>query len=142
MAHPDWTRWIHSSVAKFFRDLATSNSLPMLIEGVEERTTAFMQTPNRVEVRMNGPFTREISANYHRIYVDINVVVTTRKGAENTDPYLLDRTLGLIHEAMDGVIPIFRYGTGPDDDREQIGCLSLRTGKLDNLRVLHFGQIN
>jgi hypothetical protein len=37
---------------------------------------------------------------------------------------------------------VFKYGEGPEDDETLLGCLTLRSGKRDAIRVIHFGQIS
>lgn len=142
MANPNWTRWIHSSVAIFLKEVADDNNLPALVEGIDDRDDEFMEETDRVEIRVNGPFTQELSAGYHRIYVDVNCLFMSRMDGEGKNAYDLDRFLGIFHEAMDGNIPIFRHGTGPDDDGELLGCLSPRPGKSDSIKVLQFGQLD
>ena len=139
----DWTRWIFASVTKHFDDnVMTPNSIPFITEGIGERDTPFMETEDRAEIRINGPFARELSANYWRVWVDINVLVTSYFGNPSKDAYTLERNLGLIHEFTDTAIPIYRYGDGIDDDGTLLGCLRPRSEKNDSIRVIHFGQIS
>jgi hypothetical protein len=141
--NPNWTRWIWASVGKHFLvNVATPNSIPFLVEGIDERDTTFMESPDRAELRINGPDTRELSAGYWRLWVEINVLVTTYMDGQQKNAYTLESNLGLFHEAADTVIPVFRYGDGVDDDGTLLGCLSPRTGKNDSLRIVHFGQLN
>jgi hypothetical protein len=143
MANPHWTRWIHSSVAKYLKTVATTNSLAVLIEGVDDRDDPFQEAPDRIEIRVNGPFSQEISHNYHRILVDVNVLLISQMGDQTRNVWDHDRYLGVFHEAMDGRIPIYRFGTGPEDDDDSLlGCLVPRSGKNDSIRVLQFGQID
>jgi hypothetical protein len=141
MADRNWTRWIHASVAKYLKQVAVDNNIPVLIEGIDDRDQSFMEAPDRVEVRLNGPFSQELSRGYHRLYVDINVLLSSQMGGESKNAYDLDARLGIFHEAMDGVISIFKVGTGPDDDQSLLVCLTPRPGKNDSVRVVHFGQI-
>ena len=141
--NPNWTRWIFASVTEHFgAGVMTTNSIPYLTEGIHERDDEFMNQPNRAEIRINGPFAREMSADYWRIWVDINILVTTYFGSVNKDVYTGERNLGLIHEAADTAIPIRRYGTGVDDDGTLLGCLRPRSERNDSIRVIHFGQLN
>jgi hypothetical protein len=120
----------------------TPNSLPFITEGIHERDTLFMEASDRAEIRINGPFARELSARYWRLWVDINILVTSNFGTQSKDVYSLERNLGLIHEFADTVIPILRHGTGVDDDGTLLGCLRPRHDKNDSIRVIHFGQLN
>lgn len=141
MADRNWTRWIHASVAKYLKQVAVTNEIPVLIEGIDDRDQSFMEAPDRVEIRLTGPHSQELSRGYHRLYVDINVLVSSQMGDESKNVYDLDNILGLFHEAMDGAISIYRLGTGPDDDQSLLVCLNPRSGKNDSVRVIHFGQI-
>lgn len=141
-ANPNWARWIHASIGKYLKDVADTISIPSLVEGVEDRDDTFMESPDRVEIRVNGPFTKELSAGYHRLYVDVNVLVNSVMGGATKTAYKLDEILGVFHNAMDGALATYRFGTGPDDDDSLLGCLTPRPGKNDSIRVLHFGQLD
>lgn len=141
-ANPKWTRWIHASLGKYLKTVATSLSVPSLVEGVEDRSEAFMAAPDRVEIRVNGPFSQELSQGYYRLYVDVNVLVNSTMGGATKNPYTLDDILGAYHNAMDGAVAIYRFGTGPEDDGSLLGCLTPRPGKNESIRVLLFGQLN
>ena len=141
--NPDWTRWIFASITEHFEsNVMTPNKLPFITEGIHERDTAFMESQDRAEIRINGPFARELSARYWRIWVDINTLVTSYFGNETQDVYRLERNLGLIHEFADTYIPINRYGDGVDDTGDLLGCLRPRSEKNDSIRIIHFGQLN
>lgn len=142
MANKHWRRWIHASVGKYLKEVATANDIPVLIEGIDDRSQAFMEAPDRIEIRMNGPFTQEVSKGYHRIHVDINVLLTSHMEGATKNAYDLDDKLGIFHNAMDGVISILRLGTGLEDDQGIEFCISPRPGKNDSIRVIDFGQID
>lgn len=143
-ANANWRRWVHASIGKYLKEVAAAATVPIpsLIEGIEDRSEAFMSAPDRVEIRVNGPFTNEISAGYHRIQVDVNVLLTSHMEGAVKNAYRLDTNLGIFHNAMDGVISILRLGTGPDDDQGVEFCISPRPGKSDSIRVIDFGQID
>ena len=65
--NPNWVRWSFASVAKHLKALAAEAKIPSLMEGLDERTTDFMQAPLRVELRMSGPYTKELSPGYYPI---------------------------------------------------------------------------
>jgi len=48
MANRNWTRWIHASVAKYLKQVAVTNEIPVLIEGIDDRDQGFMEAPDRV----------------------------------------------------------------------------------------------
>jgi hypothetical protein len=146
-ADPNWARWIFASVADCLKSIATENDVPVLVEHLDERTDAFMRAEDRVEVRITGPFTQELSKGYHRIWVDANVLITSRYGGKGKNAYDILKIAGLYHEAMTLPIPVWNYGNEPGDfveaDPESqvfIGCLLPRPGKNDTARVFNFGQ--
>jgi hypothetical protein len=139
MANPNWVRWAFASVATRFKQLAKDAGIPALVEGLDERTTDFMEAPNRLEIRMSGPFTKELSKDYYELGVDINLLFTSRYEV-NQNQYDINRTVGTFHAAMDDAIPILRYGDQPGDDESLVGCLLPRDGRNDAVRVFHFGQ--
>lgn len=141
-ANSNWARWIHASLGKYLKNVATTISIPSLLEGIDDRDKTFMESPDRIEIRVNGPFTHEQSAGYFRLYVDVNVLVNSMMGGEAKAAYKLDDILGVYHNAMDGAIAIYRLGTGPDDDQSLLGCLTPRPGKNESIRVIHFGQLD
>jgi hypothetical protein len=141
-ANPNWVRWIFASVAVYLKEVATDAELPSLVEGLDDRDDAFMHATDRVEIRINGPFTQETSRGCYRIFVDANVLLSSRYDGAKKNGYQIHKFAGLFHEAMDSVIPVFKHGLEPGDDSDvQIGCLSPRPGKNDSVRVIQLGQI-
>lgn len=130
--NPNLGRWLKSSIAKYLKDVAT---VPAIVEGLDDRSPAFMEAPDRIEIRVNGPFTKELSAGYFRVTADVNVLVNSAMANKNA--YTLDNILGTLHGAMDSAIGVFRFGDGPDDDQTLIGCLTPQSP----IRTIHFGEI-
>ena len=142
-ANPNWARWIFASVADYLKEVAVDADLPVIVEGLDDRDEAFNSATDRAEIRINGPFTQELSRGFYQISVDANVLLSSRLDGAKKNGYAIHKFLGLFHEAMDDVIPIFKHGLEDGDDSEvQIGCLTPRPGKNDAVRVLHFGQID
>lgn len=140
-----WARWIHSSIAKYLNtNVITPNpSVKFLVEGLDDRTEAFMTAPYRAECRVNGPWTQELSKGYWRIWVDINVALIFQMGGSPTDAYWLDKIAGKFLSAMDTTISIFKTGDIVEDTQNTgllLGCLSPRDGRNDSIRIIHFGQ--
>ena len=141
-ANPNWARWVFASVATYLKGIANSEHLPVLIEGLDDRTTAFMEATDRCEVRITGPFTKELSHNYFRIEVVVNVLFLSRY-EEEKNQYAVMHKIGVFHEAMDGAIAVFKYGNEQgDDEHALVGCLSPVQGRNDAIRVMHFGQVD
>jgi len=141
-ANPNWARWVFASVATYLKGIANSEHLPVLIEGLDDRTTAFMEATDRCEVRITGPFTKELSHNYFRIEVLVNVLFLSRY-EEGKNQYAALQKIGVFHEAMDGAIAVYKYGKeAGDDEHALVGCLSPVQGRNDAIRVMHFGQVD
>lgn len=147
-ANPNWGRWIFASVAYYLKTTATENSLPVLVEEFDERTATFERATDHVEIRITGPMTQEISENYYRLWVDANVLLTSRYDGPKKDPFALSTNAGLFLQAMSAPIPVWNYGNQPGDfvesdpsTQQYLGCLRLRDGKSDSVRLIHLGQI-
>jgi hypothetical protein len=132
----DWTRWMHASVAAYLRTVATTAGIPSLAEGLEERTTAFEEAQDRVEIRFNGPYTRRYSG-LTEAKMSVNVLLTSNFGNKKKNAFSLDNALGQFHSAMDAGIPLFKMGA-PTDDLAQLGCLQV----ISDVKVFHFGQLD
>ena len=147
-ANQNWPRYIYASVATYLKAIAADNSVPALVEGLDERTDTYMESTDRVEIRVNGPYSQELSHNYFRLWVDVNVLLTSRMDASKNG-YQIQRIAGIFLSAMDQPIPIWNYGDqagdfDPDDPETQIhlGCLSPRPATSESIKVLHFGQVD
>ena len=134
-------RWIMSSVAVYFKTVADGLSLTYFVEGVDEREPSTMNTEH-VEVRVNGPYIREVSRGYWRVHIDINILLMDYMDMSTENAYDLNQWGGEFLTAMVEPIPIYRLGTGVNDDDTLVGCLTQRTGLSEPARLIHFGQIS
>jgi hypothetical protein len=142
-ANPNWARWIFASVADYLKAVAVAHDIPALVEGVDDRSDGFMRASDHVEIRITGPFTREISRAYHEVLLDANVLLSSRMDGAAKNRLTIQTMAGLFQEAMSRQIPIFKCGSEPGDDPDAlVACLSPRWGRNDSVRVFHFGQIN
>ena len=137
--NPNWARWTFASVATVLKRLAEDLKIPALVEGLDERTTDFEQAPRRVEIRMSGPFTKELSNDYYEVSLDINLLFTSRY-ENNANQYDIITVVGKFHERLDDPMPMLRLGKEEGDDGSLVGCFLTRTGRNDAVRVFHFGQ--
>ncbi len=133
-------RWVFASIAVYFETVATGLSLPLLVEGIDERSPDTMRV-NHAELRINGPFVREISEGYWRTLTDINIMLTDRMEMTREDAYELMRWGGKFEQAMCERIPVYKHGSDPVDDGTLVGCLTGRKGKVEAVKLVHFGQI-
>ena len=130
-----WPRWIFASISKHFD--ANRGSLKLHIEG-QYRDTRSEQ--DFIELRLNGPEFTELSKNYWRIRVRVNVLVQSVKNETNF--HRIHTNVGIVVKAFD-TINIKKYGDGVDDDDSLLGCLKLVQEPGDEpVAVHHFGQVD
>ena len=140
MLDKNWPRWLQISIDEYLGGIATTESLPYITAGIDARTRDFMDEPERVEFRVNGPFTSNPAGNdIDKVF--INVIATSLTG-DTKNKYKHHETLGIFYEALREPIPIFKYGDGPDDDDSHIGCLRVLEGNKLGVRVIHFTEVD
>ena len=139
--NPNWARWIAASLAVYYKAVADGLGLPIIAEGIDEREPAKLEV-DHVEMRVNGPFIRQLSAGYFRLDVDSNILLTDLMGGESDNPYNLMTWAGYFQQAAEKSIPVYRYGpdTAGVDDGSLVGCLSVR-GRKAGPDLFHFGQV-
>lgn len=147
-ANPNWTMWTFNSLAHAMKEAVSgedTDEVKVLVEGVDDRDDAFLATPVRVEVRVNGPFVHTRHGE-HRIYADGNVLLSQDM---ESDVALdkIDDIAGIYLALFDTHIPVFKYGDddgeffGSNPDTDPIGCLRVKLGKNDTIDVFQFGII-
>jgi len=133
-----WIRWVQASITKYFSDLGIGLEMTFFMEG-EPRTDRQTNPtiPDVIELRITGPDISEVSKNYFKLDVNVSIVVETIM--DETDLYRHAVKLGLVADKFQS-INLFKYGTGPDDDDSNIGCISL--DDTDRLEVRQLGQLD
>ena len=136
MMNPNWPRWIVASICKHVDD--NRQSLPMFLEGNNHTE----DQSDYIELRIDGPYTIELSHNYFRLNVEVNVLVVS--SINDSDLHKIYKDCGIVLAALSKVIPVYRYGDGPDDDQTRLCCLTLVSSgdQREALRVSHFGQMD
>lgn len=128
--NPDWQRWIWASVCKHFND--NKGSLNLFVEGQERHTR---EKSSWIELRMDGPQYHEMSIDYFRIYIEINVLIQACLPQRNF--YSPDVETGQVVALFPGMIPIYKL---PASDL--LGCMQLMTSyKKEGIQVFRLGQI-
>jgi hypothetical protein len=138
-SNPNWARWVFASLATYFTSVAQKCNIPVLVEGLDERTTEFMEATDRVEVRITGPFIRDLSVKYYECAVDANALFFSRY-EEGKNKYDILAAVGAFQQAMDSPIPLYRLGNQDIDDGGIFGVLEPRKNRGESTRVLHLGQ--
>jgi hypothetical protein len=139
--NPNWTRWILASIAVYFKTALDTINLPLLCDGIDERELEKMHY-NHAELRVSGPFIKELSKDYWEIRVDINILLIYFMQSDENNIYDLQSWCGIIQSAMNGPINIYKYGGEVGDGGTRIGCLRILQGRNEANRVMHFGQVS
>ena len=126
-------KWIFASVAKHFDD--RKQTVPLFVEGMLRQTN---QVTNWAEFRLDGPYFTELSKNYHRVEIEVNVLIES--AANTTDAYIYLKNVGIFAKAFTKVIHVFRLGDAPEDDGTLVGCLYLKQEYREKLVISHFGE--
>ena len=130
----NWPRWITASIAQHFDGYR--QGVPLFVEG-QYRT--LRDAKEFFELRITGPDITETSRNYYYCELILNTLV---QATMDSDAYKIQRYVGKILLAY-VTIPIYRYGTGVNDDDTLLGCLTLKQNinAHDRIRIDYFGQV-
>jgi hypothetical protein len=134
-------RWIFQSIAVHFESTASGLSLPFYVEGVDEIDDDVMRA-DHVELRVTGPQVKEVSNGYFTVDVMINFLFTKLMSATSADGYDIIQWTGEFANVMLDPVPIYKYGSGVDDDSTLVGCLEVKKGNNEKVRVFHFGRLD
>jgi hypothetical protein len=134
-ANPHWARWIFASLSKHFE--SKRDGVKFFIEGDDSSTAAHS---DYFEFRTNGPYFSEKSKDWWDIQVTVNVLVVHKRS--DVSIHTFHANLGKMVAAFEKSISVFRFGTGPDDNQERLGCLQLLVDKENSIQVDHFGQVS
>ena len=127
-----WARWTVASITKHFVDTKESG-VEFYLEGTLRQDADSIAT-DLMELRIDGPHMTEVSAGCWKIEVNIGILMVTVMS--DTDLYKHLKNIGNIFDDMLGVISVYKYGTGGDDDDTLAFCIN-RQGEVS---TRHFGQ--
>lgn len=129
----NWARWIKSSVVQYFT--TALSGLSLYIEGRERPNPA----PTKlIELRVDGPTGKELSHNYWKLSIEINVLISCTR--DSSDAYATERLIGAVQAAFAQTITVKKYGdTSPGD---YLGCLSRRDDGREGIITSEFGLID
>ena len=133
-------RWTFSSIAAHFAPVSTGLLLPYYVEGVDERTEAIVRA-SRTELRVTGPFVSETGPRVYRVDATVNILLTQQMAIAGAEAYAIVGWAGRFQRVMLSPIPIYKLGSGADDDGTLIGCLRV-AGPTGEVRIFHLGQIS
>lgn len=131
----NWGRWITASMLKYLDDNKPSGAF-VYYEGQPRKTNGYDAW---YEVRIDGPTARELSKDYWRLEIEVNILCSC---GVDRDLYHIDRMLGEMGALLSDAPGLFKLGDGPDDDQSQLGCLTLNMRDSNEGIIPHkFGQI-
>jgi hypothetical protein len=131
-------RWIFASVASHFETISLANSIPYFVESANERSDESMEV-SHAEIRMTGPYIKEVSRDQFHVETVINVLLTSIMDISG-NAYEIIQWAGIFQSAMLDPIPVYKLGNGADDTGHLIGCLRNKKSRYDMVKVYHFGQ--
>ena len=134
-------RWIFQSIAKHFVATANGLSLPYFVEGIDERTDDNMRV-SHVELRVTGPETKETSKGFYTVKCVINFMFTKNMDEASANAFDIIQWTGVFAQVMQEPIPIYKLGSGSEDDGTLVGCLRAHEGRNEAVRIYHFGQLD
>lgn len=141
MLDPNFPRWLRISIGKHFKAVSTAVGLPLQIIGVDDPDSDIFSSPQRAELRINGPTMKtQDDGNFHNS-VGINILFSEVAGEESQNVYDIVDKVGEFQVRMFDAIEVKRFGAKTQDDGTLIGCLELVSGKNDAVASYDFGQL-
>ena len=98
MSNSNWARWIFSSLTVYFQNIADENNIYLQIEGLLRKTT---DKSKSFELRIDGPTTQELSHNYYKLDVSVNLFWSV--DMDNIEFHEFQRVIGILVNAMDNI---------------------------------------
>lgn len=129
-------KWIQLSALKHFTD--NISDLHTFVEGQERRTN---QESDWCEIRVDGPWLKQLTRIDLEVYFEINVLVSTVIDPENFAKESIN--IGKVLVAFT-TFNIYKYGNEVDDDSTLVGCFQMlpRDDLRERLEIARFGQID
>lgn len=133
----NWPRWVYASVVSHF-DNGKDSTTPLYVTGEHED---IRDDSDLLELRMDGPAFTELSKDYWRVYVEVNILA--QAVISDSDAYIMHRLAGQVAALMDEGITVYKYGAGGGDDSSELGCLKTVSDARgrERIQISHFGQI-
>ena len=132
----NWPRWCFASISKHFDD--NRQGIPLFIEGQPRDTRAL---DAHIELRVDGPEVNELSRGFWRLYFEVNVLVEWKQNDANY--HTQHQNVGIVAKIFT-CIPVYKYGTNPQDDGSFVGYLKLLSDwrRGESVEAHNFGVID
>ncbi len=140
MSNPNIPRWVMASLTDLFKEVSDDLNLHYFVEGVDEEEPEDFNR-NSALFRMNGPDVK-LGGGTETHRLELQILLTNLPNVPSENAYEPYRWAGAFQETMLGPLPIYKYGTGPEDDQSLIGCLEPDPNILDYVRIVSYGQID
>lgn len=133
-------RWVLASVTNYFENTVNASITPTpafnvtgydLHDGDDNR--------DHIECRVQGPHIKDIPG-WTVVEVPLNFLMTFRQ-IDGSDPYTLDRWLGVYQSALCLPVSINRCGNESSDDNTLVGCLTPKRSKREFIRIDRYGFV-
>lgn len=137
-------RWMFSSMAKHFSEVASPLSLNFHVTGVDEPEPGDFQADSAL-FRMDGPIAYQSAGGEEWYKVEIMILLTDIVRTTHDNAYDIYEWAGAFQASMlNDALQIFRYGDSgnPENDGSLIGCLVPDPELKNNVRVFSYGQID
>jgi len=135
-------RWIFSSMCDHFQDVADTIPLRFFIEGVDEAEALDFQSDSGL-FRMDGPIAFQGSASDEWYKVEMQVLLTDIVATTNDNAYDIYAWAGVFQGSMlNDSLPVYRFGSGGEDDDSLLGCLEPDTSVKNNVRIASYGMVD
>ena len=135
-------RWIFASMSDHFQTVSDGISLRFFIEGLDEAEALDFQVDSGL-FRMDGPIAYQGSSGLEWYKVEMQILLTDIVATTNDNAYDIYTWAGVFQGSMlNDSLPIYRYGSGAEDDDSLIGCLEPDTSVRNNVRVASYGMVD
>jgi len=125
-----------------FQTVSDGISLRFFIEGLDEAEALDFQVDSGL-FRMDGPIAYQGSSGLEWYKVEMQILLTDIVATTNDNAYDIYTWAGVFQGSMlNDSLPIYRYGSGAEDDDSLIGCLEPDTSVRNNVRVASYGMVD
>ena len=101
-------RWVLASVAKHLHAAAAEINLPLVVEFLDTRSTAFKSAALKAEATITGPGVREFSPGFIRVQTGVFIKVTSVP-ALDTNAWSHADAVGRLQKALTECIMVKKY---------------------------------
>lgn len=141
---PQIERWSVATVGVNFKDKVAAEplyaDLRIKYEGHDEPIPQ-KDTRQWIEVRVDGPLSREVSRNFWHFRIEVNILVSTIM--DDKDWHDHPDLCGHVRSWFPKCMPLRKYGNRPGDDANVIvGQYVLDTSFRNQTLLANFGQVD